>query len=184
MNIINLGKQIRNLRKKTKKSLKDLASLSGVHPTYLSKIENGQKRPSQKLLLKLLDLYKVSPSEFLAIQLLAGYGKTYYGELKEQKEVNYMTSKQEEKPEGQIQNNQMQIQVPNNLPVLYTDSAFVTASAFGLVLDFAQTLGPTNNQNVVARIGMSSDHAKALLKVLSQKLTEVELLKEKKDKSD
>ncbi|PIR43369.1 hypothetical protein COV24_02895 [candidate division WWE3 bacterium CG10_big_fil_rev_8_21_14_0_10_32_10] len=64
----------------------------------------------------------------------------------------------------------MQINVPDTLYVIYTDSAFVHKNKYGIVLDFAQTMGPTNRQNVVARIGMSKEHAIALLEVLKKNL--------------
>jgi len=64
----------------------------------------------------------------------------------------------------------MQVNVPDNLNVVYTDSTFVHKNKFGIVLDFAQTVGPTNRQNVVARVGMSKEHAKALYDALDKNL--------------
>lgn len=55
-------------------------------------------------------------------------------------------------------------------PILYTDSVFITSNEYGVVLNVAQSVGPTNQQEVVARIGMSRDHAKVLLKVLGEHL--------------
>ena len=68
----------------------------------------------------------------------------------------------------------LQVAIPADKPILYTDSVFVTASPFGIVMDVAQSMGSSNQQSVVARIGMSKDHAKALLKVLQEKLAESE----------
>lgn len=72
------------------------------------------------------------------------------------------------------QQSSIQVNVPNNLSVLYTDSMFVTPSKFGIVLDFAQSVGPTNQQNVVVRVGMSREHARAMIEVVKSKLDEVE----------
>lgn len=71
-------------------------------------------------------------------------------------------------------NTGVQINIPNNLPVLYTDSVYVTASKHGIVFDFAQNVISTNSQNVVSRMGMSKEHARALYKILGQKISEVD----------
>ncbi|MCL4360644.1 hypothetical protein M1555_05345 [Patescibacteria group bacterium] len=59
-------------------------------------------------------------------------------------------------------------------PVLYTDNVSLTINQDGLVMDFMQKLGPTNQLRIVARIGMSRDHAKKLYKVLGDQLKLVE----------
>jgi len=70
--------------------------------------------------------------------------------------------------------NPLQVNIPDGLNVVYTDSAFVHKNNFGVVVDFAQTLGTTNRQNIVARVGMSLDHAKALLGVLKKNVEDLE----------
>lgn len=74
-----------------------------------------------------------------------------------------------EKPVEQP-SNQVNID-PSKNSVLYTDSIFVSSTDYGLVLDIAQTVGG-NKQNsfVVARVGMSFDHAKKLLEAISDNL--------------
>lgn len=51
-------------------------------------------------------------------------------------------------------------------PILYTDNILITANEDGLVLDVAQRLGVTNQVRVVARLGMSREHAKKFLQAL------------------
>lgn len=68
-----------------------------------------------------------------------------------------------------------QISMPQGLPVLYTDSVFISSSKYGIVFDFAQMFGLTQTtnsslQNVVCRIGMSREHAKIMLNVLQNHL--------------
>lgn len=58
------------------------------------------------------------------------------------------------------------VEVPANLPIVYTDMVHMTTNDFGIVFDFGQRMGPTNKVNVVARVGMSRDHAVALLKLI------------------
>lgn len=53
-------------------------------------------------------------------------------------------------------------------PILYTDSVLVNRTPFGINLEIAQSLGSHQKQQVVARIGMSLEHAKALLEVMTK----------------
>jgi len=59
---------------------------------------------------------------------------------------------------------------PNKTPILYTDSIFISSNKLGLVLNVAQSMGPIPQQNIVARIGMSKQHAQELLEVLNKHL--------------
>lgn len=59
-------------------------------------------------------------------------------------------------------------------PILYTDNVYMTTNEDGLVLDFAQKLGPTNKVRIVSRIGMSRQHAKKFLNELGKLLVMTE----------
>jgi hypothetical protein len=67
--------------------------------------------------------------------------------------------------------NDVQVSVdPGKTPILYTDSVFLNSNKYGIVFDVAQTMSPGKNQVIVARIGMSREHAKMLLDVLGKHL--------------
>lgn len=68
-------------------------------------------------------------------------------------------------------------------PILYTDNIYMTTNEDGLVLDFAQKLGPTNKLRIVSRIGMSRQHAKKFLNELGRlvAMTEGQLQTNKKN---
>ncbi len=73
--------------------------------------------------------------------------------------------------------NQQQVAVninPVTTPVLYTDNVIINTSEEGVVLDIAQRIGSSNQSNVVARIGMSQEHAKKLVKELGKLLTMID----------
>ncbi len=63
---------------------------------------------------------------------------------------------------------QFQINIPEDKPILYTSGVFINANALGVVLNFAQQVGPTNQQIVVSRIGMSVEHAKILAERINE----------------
>lgn len=69
----------------------------------------------------------------------------------------------------------------DSTPILYTDNIFITAGPEGIVLDFSQKLITTNKVRIVARVGMSREHAKrfaeqfeAMLKVAEGKAQSAE----------
>lgn len=55
-------------------------------------------------------------------------------------------------------------------PVFYSDIVYVSSSEYGVVLDFAQRIGPTNQQQVVARVGMPFSHARKMIEVIQDHL--------------
>lgn len=55
-------------------------------------------------------------------------------------------------------------------PILYTDNVMLTTNEDGMVFDFCQRLGSSPQVRVVARIGMSREHAKKLLIVLTNQV--------------
>lgn len=78
-----------------------------------------------------------------------------------------------------------EVQVSVNLdttPILYTDNISMSTNEHGVVLDIMQRLGPTNQIRVVARVGMSREHAKRFVSELGKLLlmTEGQLQTSKK----
>ncbi len=63
-----------------------------------------------------------------------------------------------------------EIMMSNSTPILYTDSVFINKTPYGVNFEIAQNLGSLQKQQVVARIGMSLEHAKALLDVMTKVL--------------
>lgn len=75
-----------------------------------------------------------------------------------------MTDQKKQPPGTQISVNL------DKTPILYTENIWMTTSQDGLVLDICQKLGPTNQMQIVARIGMSRSHAKKFLSELGKLL--------------
>jgi len=55
-------------------------------------------------------------------------------------------------------------------PILYTDNINMTANPDGVTFNVTQRLGPTNQARIVARIGMSREHAKKFVEKLGKLL--------------
>lgn len=58
----------------------------------------------------------------------------------------------------------------DSTPILYTDNISLTTNEDGFVLDVMQRLMNTNQARIVARVGMSRDHAKKLVKEMGRLL--------------
>jgi hypothetical protein len=58
--------------------------------------------------------------------------------------------------------------------ILYTDNIFMNANEDGVVLDVGQKLFNTNQVRIVARIGMSRNHAKKFVQEMSKLLAMTE----------
>ena len=69
------------------------------------------------------------------------------------------------------QQNQLKIGTdPGRTPILYADAIVVNADDNGIILDVAQRITGTDQAFVVARIGMSKEHAKKLATIIADKL--------------
>lgn len=166
MDADTFGKTLKNFRLGSEFTLKDLSKKIGKHWTYLSKIENDKKKPT----LQLLKI--IANSLNLADQQYQGLCSLLFTRTQMREGVNYEMQNQ---APSENQNKQvLNINIPQNLAVLYSDMIAVTSSAYGITLDVGQKLGATNNHNIVARIGISLSHAKDFLKVLSKEISNAE----------
>lgn len=59
------------------------------------------------------------------------------------------------------------LSVPN-IPILYTDTVFMNVNEDGVVIDVCQKGLQENQYQVVARFGMSKEHARRFVKKLSE----------------
>lgn len=55
---------------------------------------------------------------------------------------------------------------PTRTPILYSDIVYIKTNENGVVLDFAQQIGPSNQYSVVSRVGLSKEHAHKLIEHL------------------
>ncbi|MEM4270523.1 MAG: hypothetical protein QXO70_00315 [Candidatus Pacearchaeota archaeon] len=59
---------------------------------------------------------------------------------------------------------------PIRTPILYADSVFITTDDNGLILDIAQRITGTDQAFIVARVGLSKEHAKKLATLIADNL--------------
>ncbi|TWX58474.1 helix-turn-helix domain-containing protein [Colwellia hornerae] len=64
---MTLGEQLKKLRNEKALSQPDLADLTGIEQSYLSKLENDKSMPSNDIFRKLLTAYGLSLADFIAL---------------------------------------------------------------------------------------------------------------------
>lgn len=178
MQNIVFGQTIKELRSQRGLSQEELSKKLGMHWTYLSKVENGFKRPNLDFLRNVKEKLSLTEEQFQNLRslLLTLEKRTRSEKASGKKGVNYtMDDKSSQKQDQPILN----IKLPENLPVLYSDMIAVTSTAYGITLDIAQKVGATNNHNIVARVGISLDHAKDVLNVLAKEISNAEKFRKK-----
>jgi DNA-binding XRE family transcriptional regulator len=163
--------RIKSYRHQKMETVTEAASKLGISRSYLSRVENGLEKPSSILVSKLMSHFSLSVNEATELLKLAGYNTGAVAAQEIPIKEDYMkTNFVNSETQPQVNMPGLQVNLPSNTPVLYTDSAFATSNKWGLVLDFAQSMGPTNQQTVVSRVGMSKAHAEALAKLILQKI--------------
>lgn len=159
-----IGKTIRQMRMKKGISIAELARRMKCSRPYLYDVEASVTPIAPEVLYRISDSLALSPVE------AREFGINIVKDDPDLKKTDRML---ESSPDG-ITNREpvVNIKVPDSLSILYSDMVSVTSTDFGIVFDFGQKMGPTNQVNIVSRIGMSAEHAKALSKLLINKLDE------------
>lgn len=72
-------------------------------------------------------------------------------------------------------NNGVQVNINlDTTPIFYTDNISIVANSDGVTFDVMQRVGTSNQMRVVARFGMSRDHANKFIKELGKLLVSTE----------
>lgn len=145
----SLGACLKSIREGQKQSVAEVSGAVEVDIEVITSFELGVKRPSEDILLLLISHFDVKDSVANKLWRLANYDQP---------------SSQEQDAKAGI------IVSPNDARILYTDLVYVTSNQHGLVMNFMQESGPQSQPLIVSRVGMSREHAKAVLEVLNQSL--------------
>ena len=162
-----LGIELRKIRKEAGETLAKTSDAIGIDRSHLTKIELGRDNPSPEKLNSLIAHFSLPRDKAVRLWALAGFSNPLVIVEEGRKEGGIMSDKaivNQSIPETNVTID------PKDRPVLYSESVFIGSSEYGLVMDFAQRVGPSNQQFVVARIGMSFEHAKRMLHVLNDHL--------------
>ena len=160
-----LGNHLKYLREQLKESLIEVSGAVEIDAVELEKIEKGQKRPSEDILLLLIQHYDMHDQEAVQLWELAGYD----GDNSPHK------SKLETNAAALLQNKQMVMLLAMDVRTMYSDGVDININQAGLTMNFTQTSGD-NQPLPVGRIGMSYEQASLVMKTLEQALLRAKYL--------
>lgn len=145
-----LGFRLRKLRETLHKTLEEVSGAIEIDSDNLAKIENGEQRPSEDVLLLLIS--HLDPKEDEAVRLweMAGYDESD-------------TSSNNEEAAKIV----MMVQQDNR--IIYSDMVNVVPGPQGFVMNFLQTQGE-GKQLPIARVGMSQQQAIRVFEALGHSL--------------
>lgn len=154
-----LGGKLRTIREQRKESLAEVSGAVEIDADILEKIESGEQRPSEDILMLLLSYFDVHDDEATSYWDLAGY--------------SYSEKSAGSNHQNTFEPNQtVAMLMPMDLRIVYTDMVHVMSNNFGIVMNFMQTAGPNNQPLAVARVGMSREHAQSIVDILVQTLAQ------------
>lgn len=170
-----LGDLLRKLRTSDKKSHEEVSGAVEIDVEHLKAIEQGANRPSEEVLLMLIQHFDVSDEHAERLWQLAGYaGEPDMDEyLSGNNEDEQGLPMNDALPQGLSQlPNVISMGISVNDPrIVYTDLAKVEINDFGVVMNFHQLGGaPDTKPLAVAKVGMSREHAERVIQLLQNTL--------------
>jgi transcriptional regulator with XRE-family HTH domain len=150
-----LGIQLRQLRQNHSESLEEVSGAVEIATEALKQIESGFERPSEDILMLIINHFGMKDDEAVQLWELAGYKQSH----------------QKEPTEEDIQKRAVFIMMALDTRILYSGSVHITANLNGVVLNFAQAgLDQGNQSQPIARVGMSYEQAEIVTNLLQQTL--------------
>jgi transcriptional regulator with XRE-family HTH domain len=158
-----LGTHLKYLREQLRESLAEVSGAVEIDVDTLQRMEQGVERPSEDILMLLINHFGVHDNEAVQLWELAGYdqpgidGQGIPGEYKG-------------KP--------VLLVLATDIRTMYSDGVHVSVDKSGVTLDFTQAApGAQQGRVPVARVGMSMDQAQQVLKTLEQALLRARYMK-------
>lgn len=164
----SFGQVLKQLRSKAAKTPAEVSGAVEIDEIKLKQYEDGEKRPSEDILLLLIQHFNLQDDQATELWKLAGY----FGEPSE--ELYFMNDEI-----GGAQ----QVSVgmtPNDAQIVYTDMIQVMVNNYGVIINFMQGASPSSQPMAVSRVGMSREHARSVLEVLKKTLDQADNPPEKK----
>jgi transcriptional regulator with XRE-family HTH domain len=150
----SLGNHLKYVREQANQSLAEVSGAVEIDENSLARIESGEERPSEDILLLLISHFNVQDTEALQLWELADYG----GDVPEQI-----------RPEIEIPaNGKPVVLLAMDMRTQYTDGVDINVNQAGLTLNFTQAGQPVPTP--VARVGMSLEQAEAVMRTMQQAL--------------
>jgi DNA-binding XRE family transcriptional regulator len=149
-----LGDKLKTIRQKLHESVAEVSGAVEIEEQVLSRIEQGHERPTEDILLLLINHFGMQDDDAAKLWQLAGYDQPH--------DHDHVIP-------GNDPSRTMVMIMAVDPRVIYSDGVQITANNVGVVLNFSQNNG-TPQPLTTARIGMSREQAYGLLKTLERTL--------------
>lgn len=154
-----LGIRLKLIRETHRESLAEVSGAVEIETEVLERIERGEERPSEDILMLLINHFGIQDPEAVQLWESAGYSQPLDGDRGHQSGF----------PGGDMTGKQTMVLLAIDARVLYSDSVSMSGNDKGLVMHFAQAAGQQRPMPI-ARVGMSYEQAEEVLRVLQQSL--------------
>ncbi|MDB5170036.1 MAG: hypothetical protein JWN82_432 [Candidatus Saccharibacteria bacterium] len=152
-----LGKHLRYLREQQRQSLAEVSGAVEIDEKSLERIEAGQERPAEEILLLLISHFDMQDQEAVQLWELAGYDGSTPGQIRPEDILQDLASG----------NKPVVVLMGVDSRTMYTDSVRIDADKAGIVMNFGQ-LNSKKQQQPVAKLGMSYEQAETVLRELQR----------------
>lgn len=147
-----LGERLKTIRQKLHESIAEVSGAVEIEEQKLQQIEQGHERPSEDILMLLINHFGIQEDDAAHLWRLAGYDQP------------------QQDGDNDIQNGRTMVMIMAVDPrIIYSDGVQVTANASGVVINFMQGVG-TQHAMTTSRIGMSREQTVGLIHTLQQAL--------------
>jgi transcriptional regulator with XRE-family HTH domain len=164
------GDTLRSLRVKNRKTLAEVSGAVEVPQTVLEAYEKGEKRPTEDILLLLIQHFQLKDLQAKELWRLAGYEQMT-------EEGHYFVNDDDGES---VHAGKTAYVYTDDMRVVYTDLVHVMVNNYGVIMNFMQGAGPQNKPLAVARVGMSKEHARSIIELLKATLDQQPLPQQQK----
>ena len=161
---VALGRHLKYVREQARQSLSEVSGAVEIDEQLLVRIESGEERPAEDILLLLISHFGVADQEAVQMWELADYD----GELPEQIRPE---------PSFQPGTKPVVMLLALDMRTIYSDGLDINCGEAGLTLNFTQTAGRRALPTPAARIGMSYEQARQVLVNLEKALLRAQYLR-------
>ncbi len=159
-----LGTQLRSLRERSQESVAEVSGAVEIDEKDLNRIESGTERPTEDILMLLINHFSVGDDKAAELWELAGYEHA----------TNDDPEQEHEHASESGTPNRQTLMIMIDPRVMYSDSVEIVADSRGVVMNFSQHAGQREQPLTVARIGMSREQAKMVMGILHQALYDLD----------
>ena len=157
-----LGDKLKHARHTIQESLAEVAGAVEIGEEDYRDIESGIMRPSEEILMLLIQHFAMQDEEAMQLWELAGY------------------SRDDDKESDVSATRTVVMAFAMDPRVVYSDQVQINGNKHGIVLNFLQPSNGTIPALPVARVGMSREQGKHLLGVLQETLAQLDKMHEPK----